>query len=251
MNRNYLAITVLLLAPLSAHATAWSFPSSGSVVPPQGITSINAFSATTTTSTFASATWVNYGGNLGVTATAINEKTTSPEHAQDNVGAIEALLFNFNSSTILNSLTIGWNNNGGDADLSVLAYTGTLTNGSLPANANVGSDSIATLLANGWSFIGSYDMALNTAKTINSTNVSSSYWLISAYSSAYGSGKGDSSSLLSNGNDYFKLSGLTGTAGSSGGGGGAGSVPEPTSLLLLASGFLGWRMNRKNQALTA
>ncbi|WP_446811924.1 exosortase-dependent surface protein XDP1 [Methylomonas sp. 2BW1-5-20] len=248
MNRNYLAITVLLLAPLSAHATAWSFPSSGSVVPPQGITSINAFSATTTTSTFASATWANYGGNLGVTATAINETTTSPEHAMDNVGAIEALLFNFNSSTILNSLTIGWNN-GGDADLSVLAYTGTLTNGSLPASSNVTGDSIATLLANGWSFIGSYDMALNTAKTINSANVSSSYWLISAYSSAYGSGKGDSS--VNNGNDYFKLSGLTGTAGSSGGGGGAGSVPEPTSMLLLASGVLGWRMNRKNQALTA
>jgi hypothetical protein len=183
-----------------------------------------------------------------VTATAIGEQTTSPEHAMDNVGAIEALLFNFNSSTILNSLTIGWNN-GGDADLSVLAYTGTLTNGSLPASANVAGDSIATLLANGWSFIGSYDMALNTAKTVNSTNVSSSYWLISAYSSAYGSGKGDSS--VNNGNDYFKLSGLTGTAGSSGGGGGAGSVPEPTSLLLLASGVLGWRMNRKSQALTA
>ncbi len=51
---------------------------------------------------------------------------------------------------------------------------------------------------------------------------------------------------VNNGNDYFKISGLgankvsTGTTPSA-------STPEPTSLFLLASGMLGWRMTRKNQ----
>ncbi|OQW76418.1 MAG: hypothetical protein BVN35_06490 [Proteobacteria bacterium ST_bin11] len=274
MIKHYLAVSALLLAPLSVHATAWTL---SSTTPPSGIASIKAYATAQTTSTsggalFQSATLQSYPG-LGVTASndLSNGSTGSPDHAIDNDGgrntttdnpidgAVDALLFQFNASTSLSSLSVNWVN--GDADLSVLAYTGSLNSGALPTNADVSGESFANLLSRGWRFIGNYNMAVNTPKTINTDNIYSSYWLVSAYTGAAGSGKGDAAGVLDFGNDYFKLSSISGAAcngsttggvcGNSGGGGGVGSVPEPTSLLLLASGILGWRVNRKNHALAA
>ncbi len=274
MIKHYLAISTMLLAPLSAQATAWTL---GATLP-SGISSITAFSTAQTTSTtggalFQAATLQSYPG-LGITATN-DLDGGSPDHAMDNDGgrstttdnpidgAVDAALFQFSAGTSLSSLTINWKNDttysSGDADLSVLAYTGSLNSGALPLNANVSGESFANLLSRGWTFIGNYNMgSVNTAKTINTGNVYSSYWLVSAYTSVAGSGKGDAAGVLDFGNDYFKLSGMSGTVctgtttnGVCGSGGGAGSVPEPTSLLLLASGMLGWRMNRKRHTIAA
>ncbi len=248
MTRKYLAITALLLSPLAANATTWDFNNTGTTVP-AGITNVKAYSAgTTTASTFAAANWVSYSGGLGVTTSG--ETTTSPEHATDNVGNIEALLFRFDTSTILDKLSIGWPSpTAYDSDMSVLRYTGTLTSNQLPTDRDITGETIAQLITRGWEFVGSYNATQGSVEDINPGNLSSSFWLISAYSSSWGSGLGESN--VDGGNDYFKLSQLVGTAGGSGGGGGAGSVPEPTSLLLLASGMLGWRMNRKRQTLAA
>ncbi|CAD6878573.1 hypothetical protein [Methylomonas albis] len=275
MIKHYLAISALLLAPLSAHATVYL---SGSTT--SGITSTTAYTTGQAAgAAFGSANIGTYSSaGLGVNSTAdLNASgvLAAPDHGFDNDGrggtgttsgvnydqdfgpdgAVDAALFQFNAGVSLNSLTVGYVS--GDADITVLAYIGSPSNVALPTNANVSGESFADLLSRGWAFIGSYNMALNTAKTINTGNVYSSYWLISAYTSVAGTG-GDNSSLLDFGNDYFKLSGISGTAcatttngGVCGGGGGAGSVPEPTSLLLLASGMLGWRMNRKNKALAA
>ncbi|WFP50912.1 PEP-CTERM sorting domain-containing protein [Methylomonas sp. EFPC3] len=247
MIRKYLAITTLLLTPFAANATTWTLGGAT----PAGITSINAYSVgTSATSTFASATVGKYSGGLGVTTSG--ESTTSPEHATDNVGNIEALLFRFDSDTILDKLTIGWPSvtSGYDSDISVLRYTGTLTNNALPTDRDISNEKISDLLARGWEFVGSYNTAQNVVEDINPNNLSSSFWLISAYSSTWGTGKGDPSTELTNSNDYFKLASLVGTTASTSPGPGA-SVPEPTSLLLLASGIFGWRINSKKRTLTA
>ncbi|QSB02721.1 PEP-CTERM sorting domain-containing protein [Methylomonas sp. EFPC1] len=282
MTKHYLAISALLLAPLSADATVYlsgSTPSAGITVSAYrtGQAAGSAFEAATLGNN-GSAGFGVYSGIDGYLGNPNDIR--EPDHAFDNDGrggsgwssgvnysedfgpdgAVDAALFNFNASVSLNSLRVGYIS--GDADVSVLAYTGSLISGALPAAANIAGDSFATLLSNGWSFIGNYNMgSVNTSKAINASNVYSSYWLVSAYTSiSAGLNKGDTTGL-DFGNDYFKLSKIEGTAcagtatggicGNSGGGGGAGSVPEPTSLLLLAGGMLGWRMNRKTQALAA
>lgn len=247
MTRKYLAITALLLAPMAANATTWNLSSSV----PAGIKSISAYSvANYATSTFSSATWNNYSGyGLGVTTSG--EDPNSPQHATDNNGNIEALLFRFDASTILDRLSIGWpTTTSTDSDISVLRYTGTLTNDALPGDRDIAGDKISDLIVKGWEVVGSYNTAQSTPEDINPNNLSSSFWLISAYSSRWG-GAGLGESNVDGGNDYFKLTQLVGTTVTSGGGGGVGSVPEPTSLLLLASGMLGWRMNRKSQTIAA
>jgi hypothetical protein len=87
-------------------------------------------------------------------------------------------------------------------------------------------------------------MAQNVAKNINSIGKSSSYWLVSAYTSVAGSGN-DSDTNLDFGNDYFKISSLTGIPGTSNNPPSNG-VPEPSSLVLLVGGLMGWRLTRTN-----
>ncbi|WP_082880178.1 exosortase-dependent surface protein XDP1 [Methylomonas methanica] len=256
MTRKYLAITALLLAPWSVNATVWTINSTSSVTP-AGIQSMGAYSVgTTSTSTFSPATLAWYGSANGLGVLSGSETTSSfPDHAVDNSGRIEAVLFRFDGSTILDKLTVGWpDTTAYDSDISVIRYTGAVpATGPLTGAADISGKSISGLLSNSWEFVGSYNTVGDVAEDINPSNLSSSLWLISAYSSSWGSGKGDPSSQLNNSNDYFKLTQLVGTAGGSGGGGGGGvgSVPEPTSLLLLASGMLGWRMNRKSQTIAA
>lgn len=255
MTRKYLAIAALFLVPLSANATTWSFNGTGTVVP-SGIKSIQAFSLNTSlgATTFAGATsWTAYSGGIGVKGFS-TESTLEPQHATDNNGNLEAILFRFDQNTILDNLSVGWPSTtaGYDSDLSVLRYTGAVDSVTgLPlSDRNISGESISQLLSRGWEFVGSYNTSKGTVEDINPDNLSSSFWLISAYSSSWGSGKGDPSTQLDDSNDYFKLVSLTGTTAGTGPGPGA-SVPEPTSLLLLASGILGWRMNRKSQTVAA
>lgn len=215
---------------------------------------------TETREQFQTANLKLYTGGLG--ATSQEDSTSSPYHAFDNNGGysdsyeapggdVDAALFAFNQSTTLNSISIGWDN--GAADISVMAYTG--ANGSMANPGDVTNKSFLDLLNNGWVFIGNYlnlDSPSNPTVAINAGKISSSYWLVSAYTSC-ASGTCNASDPYY-GNDYFKISGMgacvddANSRCNGGGGGGNNGVPEPSSLLLLAGGLLGWRLNRYHKA---
>jgi hypothetical protein len=200
---------------------------------------LSAWSAQTG-SKFVGASMVYYP-SFGLGITSPGESTVSPDHAVDNAGPTEAFLINFNSSNFaLNQLSIGWMF--GDADVSILRYTGTQA----PV---LGSRTVADLKsAAGWDWVGDYS-ALSTSATMNFNNTgtvkTASWWLVSAYDSGY-SGKA-ATTPLSNDNDYFKLSGFGGsivtpppipTT----------SVPEPGTFALFAvalAGFAGARRKSK------
>jgi len=140
----------------------------------------------------------------------------SPEHAIDNNGRYEMVLFNFAEMVELTDLEIGWK--GADSDMTVLAWTG------VGAPAAVTGMDWGTLMGAGWSLIGQYsNVQTNTWQNINEAGQASRYWLIGAYNPVFG---GD---VFSTGNDYIKLSGLRGIAV---------TVDTPLSLPLLLSGLL-------------
>ncbi|MGZ8185043.1 MAG: exosortase-dependent surface protein XDP1 [Methylobacter sp.] len=246
---NLILLTVALSMPLAGQAAiSWTFTNPNETSSTDsGITAAaSAFSTNnpgnagygngTAGTTFKSATASPYSGGIGIN-NADEAANTAPDHAIDNYKGIDAALFTFTGGAVtLQSLTIGWKGNrsgySADADISVLAYTGA------GAPATLIDKSFANLLTSGWSFIGHYaNLAVGTAKTINTAAVSSSYWLISAYTTAAGSTSGVSG--LSTGDDYFKISAISGdrTVTTS-------DVPEPTTIVLLTFGLIGWRLAR-------
>lgn len=187
------------------------------------------------TGKFGSASMVYYN-NAGLGITSPWESTTSPQHAIDNNGATEALLINFGTNNVvLNQLSLGWAN--GDADVSILRYTGTQA----PV---LGNSTVANLTDTaGWEWVGDYaNLITGSPVSVNSNNKSASWWLVSAYNSAYSNVAHSNS--FSDGNDYFKLSGFAGnviaptptptptpTPGT--------KVPEPGTLALFGIAMLG------------
>lgn len=271
MNKFNLLLLAAALAPLSAQATvnySWSFTtwnetnygSQGSFAGSSGAGSVtvSAFSTTADYSggidRFEAGTLGSWSGGIGVSSAEDGAFGSSPNHAFDNdgnttdekpAGDVDAAVFAFNQSISLTSLSLGWIYN--DADVSVLAYTG--NTGTMSNPEDITGKTFTELLSSGWEFVGNYmnvQNELNDTATIT-TDKSSSYWLVSAYTSCANNGCDSYDSNF--GNDYFKISSL-GAKTTSGGGGGGGNngVPEPSSLLLLAGGLLGWRLNRYHRA---
>jgi hypothetical protein len=181
-----------------------------------------------------------YSGGIGVNNRNISggageSISVAPNHAIDNQDNVDSLLLSFTGVTTpvaLTSLTSGWT--GTDADFDLLRYTGsgdptTALGGTTGAN---GTLTYATLLSNGWSYVGQYSFASNvssgtTSVNVNSGALTSSYWLVLADTSFTGH-------AALGGYDYFKVLGAAATYTPPQGG----SVPEPGSLALLGLGTL-------------
>ncbi len=260
--------SALLVLGTSSFAATWNFGSSGGCTQNSsnannygnswncngtgtGSTSVTAtaWSTTGSGSTYAAANLPQYGGSgFGVQNTGETLNAGSPNHSLDSApGVTDLISLRFGANVRLDSLNIGWTQT--DSDVSVLAYTGP---GAPPAN--IAGRSVSNLLTSGWTLVGSYaNLVVGTARTItNAANISSSWWLVSAYNSGFGSSANSSSaSLLSNCDDYVKLLAVAGstvcTPGTPGCGGGQ-QVAEPATLALFGLAALGVVAVRRRNA---
>lgn len=212
----------------NTYGNSWSQTQGGTTL------TVTAYSTTGTGSAFAAAAIGNYGSGSGFgvhntaePSTVVNNITTytPPQHSMDNYANTDMLALNFTStssavSMVLTQLTTGWHNtststglscNGAaanciDSDISLLRYDGNL------AQPVIAGQTIAQLLTSSWTLVNDYsdmvdDTARNTGLTTNSKG--SSWWLISAYNSAWGACKTDAANTdctkLSNGDDFVKV----------------------------------------------
>jgi hypothetical protein len=218
--------------------------------------------------TFAAANVGNYGTGSGFgvrSATEIAAATgglvtnvTSPNHSMDNWNGTDLLALNFTNtagtaqaSVILTSLATGWHNTatnsfncgsttvacGTDSDISLLRWSGAA------APTAIAGKSIANLLSAGWVLVNNYadmvdDANRATGLTASSTASASSWWLISAYNSSWGST--GANAALSDGNDFVKVLASVSAVPVV-----RDSVPEPGSLALVAVALIGITSTRR------
>ena len=149
------------------------------------------------------------------------ENANLPQQMVDNRdGDYDALLFSFDRAVKVTRLGFGAFST--DADVSLLAYTGTTP---FPGNLlGFGSDWSA-LLNNGWSVVGNYNRNGVGEFDVNPSAQSSQFGLVSAYNNAFGGS-------LSQRNDAFLLNNITVDATPT-------QVPEPGSWMLVATALAG------------
>lgn len=211
--------------------------------------SISAWSTTGSGSTLASACIHNYLPNgYGIVNTAeitpcSGEPGTGP-HAADNVGTTDLFLLQFSEAVSLTKVSIGWNGSddySADSDLSVLALKdgfGSSINGKTLSG-------LLNTVSGGWQVIGNYanvgqsnGTAPGGSADVN-TPVTSSWWIVSAYNSTFGTGTN-----LGGGNDYFKLLSVAVSTPTP-----PGKVSEPAALLLMGTALFGIAGLRRRRTL--
>jgi hypothetical protein len=255
-----IAAAALAAANLASAAT-WDFANGGVATSGANSTSVNvsgfyihnaASGVISSGSTFAAAALTDQGASGRGISTGTD--SGAPTHAIDNNGTTELMALQFGTKVDLDSVTLGYSSS--DADLSVLAYTGTGAPTALSGRSNpIEGRSLANLLSNGWSLVGQYAgtaSATSQTRTINTGNVTSSWWLISAFNSGFGG----NTSGADNNNDYVKLLSVVGSAVAgcvpgtpAGTPGCAGQqVSEPATLALFGLAALGVVAVRRRNA---
>lgn len=202
------------------------------------------FTGSTSNTTLENAYLSLWSGGLGVTNRdySSDPELGSPNHALDNANRNDYILFRFNApaGTLINlsSITAGWVSS--DADITVLAYTGTGT-------PTLGNKTRSNLLSDGWQLVGHYgcsNLGCSSAsepQTINlNTTVASNYWLLGAYdaSSTFANAAKTFGSPNASPYDYLKIASISGTPTT--------QVPEPGSAALVGGALLAglWALRR-------
>lgn len=251
-------LLALALSAPSQAALSWTFNSSSSCQAASVGNTCTQSSITGTTTITATATaWststTSIGSTLeqatlrrwdGLAVNSVGESNTVPQHATDNNGKFESILYSFDKSIALTNVTMGWHY---DADFSLLRYAGV---GTPTLAGNTYSDLTS---GGGWELVDNYyysgceSSCSGTDKNVNSNydngplnpgNATSSYWLIAALNSAYNT---RSSGYV--GNDYFKVKNLAGIYTAPPGN----SVPEPASMALMSIGFAAFGFTRRRK----
>lgn len=258
-NSIFLACSLALTAFTSPTwaAFSWSFIGSGNPCANTGCVEDSTFNGDTVTATATgwTTTTTNVNSALtsayqlkewdGLSVLSSNLETSPPQHATDNNGQLESVMFAFSQDIVLNDITMGWHY---DADFSLLRYIGAGT-------PTLTGDNYSNLTSSGsWELIDNYlyggcqsncsgsDKSVSTDYSnapLNPNNKSSSYWLVAALNGAY---FGDSGYI---GNDYFKIKNLAGSCFNNNCGPNVPSgISEPTTLALMSFGIVGFGFTR-------
>lgn len=213
-----------------------------------GVT-VSAFGNNTNSTAYTTAYLKQNGSSSGFGVGSQAEGGNSvqyPEHAMDNNpgGQADLILLKFDTAVALGSVTLGWTSS--DNDITVMAYNGTLTGANDQAKAAnlIGGKTSANLTTTGtWGLIQNVgdgapdaaygDSGTNILRSVNSGNVVSSWWLISAYNSGFGGSGIASPDALK---DIVKL--MT-VASKDVPPPPPGKTPEPASLALTSLALLG------------
>ena len=195
------------------------------------------------------------GSGFGIANRSEVIGVTAPNHAADNSPTSsvtpDIFVLKFDTAVTLGEVALGWSQS--DADFTLMAYKGAVAGATVAAQMDsfVKTKNVTNLstggVGTGWALIqnsGDADLASAVGyagsstvitRSVNSSNTSSSWWLISAYNSSYGGGSLDALP------DYMKLLSVASKNAP------GGNVPEPGSIALLGAGLLGLIATQKRR----